>query len=300
MSRLIPRTDFGPREGRHNYESAWHGSYLQAHLLTDLGKKRKNNEDSCILCVPQDKDMAERGFLFAVADGMGGALAGEKASHLALETLVTEYFNAKDGNIPLTLAKALEDANSAIYTMADENPEYTGMGTTVSAVLIIGNWAYMAQVGDSRVYLYRKSYGLKQLTEDHSLVAEQLRAGLITEEEAENHSLKNLITRAVGTDSTVEVDLFAFQIEQGDTLLICSDGLSGMVSDKEITKSFCSESNLRLMTRNLIEKALDGGGIDNATAITVYIKDAPPKTELQVGAQLISLPKKSWFRKIFG
>jgi len=270
-------------------------------VLTDIGKKRKNNEDACILCAPEDKSLAERGNLFVVADGMGGAQAGEKASHLSLETIVQKYFTAEDtASAVMALGRALEIANSTVYEMADEFPEFTGMGTTVSALLMRGNWAYLAQVGDSRIYVYRKGSGLRQLTEDHSLVAEQLRAGLITEAEAENHSLKNLITRAVGTDSSVEVDLFAFECQQGDTFLICSDGLSGMVSDKEIEKSFAAQTNLRLLTRNIVDKALDGGGIDNITAITVHVRDTPPKSEYQEGGVKLSIPKRGFFARLFG
>jgi len=170
------------------------------------------------------------------------------------------------------------------------------MGTTVSTVLIDGGWAYIAQVGDSRVYLLRERSGIHQITEDHSLVAEQVRNGVITEEEAENSSFKNLITRAVGIKAEVEVDLFAVRIFPGDTLLICSDGLCNMVTDPDIATCL-SDGDLKLGTRKVVDMALANGGSDNVTAVTVRVIDSPPRAALQPGAREVTLPSTSLFRR---
>ncbi len=286
MEELIPRTVYGPLDGR-NFEYAWRGGYLEAHMLSDVGLKRKKNEDSCLLCAPDEAHVAEeRGFLFAVADGMGGATAGEYASRMALLVLARTYFEGHGPTIPSNLRSALERANGKVFEEAEVNPVYSGMGTTVSSCVFHGDWAYVAQVGDSRVYLLRESAGIQQITHDHSLVAEQVRNGLITEEEARNHSLRNLITRAIGIKERVKVDSFCFQLKQNDTLLICSDGLSNLVSDDAMAVTL-SEPDLRGGTRRLIEQAIDRGGTDNITALTVRVTAYPPVTEWQAGADKV-------------
>ena len=156
--------------------------------------------------------------------------------------LVDKYFTVPDSTIPERLRTGVEVANQRIYEEAEHHPEYYGMGTTVSAVLVRGDYAYVAQVGDSRVYMSRGNGSIYQLTDDHSLVAEQVRNGYITEEEARNHSLKNLITRAVGTKETINVDLFAVRLRKNDTILICSDGLCGVVNDDDIASALASNS----------------------------------------------------------
>ena len=297
MSDLIPGAVAGPLDGK-NFEATWYGDYLQAHLLTDIGKKRQKNEDSCLMCAPKNPVLAdERGVLFSVADGMGGASAGEFASRMSLRAMHKAYYNNPHAAIPPSLRDALIEANQQVYEEAETNPEYSGMGTTVSAVLIIGGWAYMAQVGDSRVYLLREHSGIHQITEDHSLVAEQVRNGVISEAEAENSSFKNLITRAVGIKSEVEVDLFAVRLEQGDTLLICSDGLSNMVSNADIAECL-SDGDLKAGTRKVVELALENGGSDNITAVTIRVVDAPPRTPIQPGAREIVLPSSSLWQRI--
>lgn len=285
---LVPRTEYGPLDGR-NYEFGWRGTYLQAHMLSDVGKKREKNEDSCLLCIPEPSSLAdERGLLFAVADGMGGASAGEHASRMALHTMSTTYFRGPAQPVPMGIRTAVETANELIFEESENNPEYSGMGTTVSSIVVLGDWAYIAQVGDSRVYLLRERSGIHQLTHDHSLVAEQVRSGLISEEEARNHALKNLITRAVGIKDTVRVDLFAVQLKLEDTLLLCSDGLCNMVSDSEIAAALAL-GDLKYCTRKLVEQALEGGGTDNITAVTLRVTGAPPRREMQQGAEEIEL-----------
>ena len=181
---LIPVTKAGPDE-TGSFEFHWSGEHLDAHMLTDVGSKRTRNEDGCILCAPEDESIAkERGYLFAVADGMGGVSGGEFASRLALQTLIEEYYARPSDSVTTRMRESVEQANRRIQEEAENHPEYYGMGTTISALLVHGDTAYIAQVGDSRVYLLRNGGPLRQLTEDHSLVAEQVRNGYISEEEA--------------------------------------------------------------------------------------------------------------------
>jgi len=299
LSVLVPRTEFGPINGL-NFAFAWRSEAMEAYLLSDVGKKRRNNEDSCIMCAPSDPALfEERGCLFAVADGMGGASAGEYASRLALNILVETYFKSPLKPAPIALKEAVEKANERIFEEADINPLFSGMGTTVSGIVILGGWMYVVQVGDSRVYLWRERAGLHQVTRDHSLVAEQVRSGIISEEEARNHSLKNLITRAVGIKDKVKVDVFAVRIKPEDTLLLCSDGLSGLVSDPFIADMLQLEE-IKSAAHRLIEKALDGGGTDNITAVIVRILEISGKTTLQEGAEEVVIARKGFFRRLFG
>lgn len=275
------------------FHGGWKGDFIDSFMITDVGRKRHNNEDSCIIYAPQDEGLQQsRGFFFGVADGMGGASAGEYASCKALEYACRKYFD-KDLHalVPAALRMAVESANEFIFQESEAKQEYAGMGTTFSGVVILGNWCYVAQVGDSRVYLLRENKGLRQITHDHSLVAEQVRSGLINKEEAHNHSLKNLITRAVGIKDRVDVDLFAVELEVHDTLLICSDGLSNMVPDEALVKHLSGE-NLENAGRLLIQEALDAGGSDNITAITIRTTGKLPASHFQQGAKLVS-PFKS-------
>ncbi len=297
MKELIAGAKFGPLDG-HHFQHHWEGAGLQACLLSDLGKRRKNNEDSCILCVPEDDRIREkRGMVFALADGMGGATAGEYASRMALNVLVHRYYEGEDDSIPRSLKVAIERANLEVFEEAEVNPALSGMGTTVSAMVILGDWAYIAQVGDSRVYLHRPETGLLQVTRDHSLVAEQVRNGLISEEEAESHSLKNLITRAVGIKTNVDVDLFSVQLKKGDTLLLCSDGLSNMVSDAAIEETLAG-SDLKGGTESLIRDALNAGGTDNITVVTVRVTATPASSACQEGAEAVAMPRPGFWKRL--
>ncbi|GMV92812.1 MAG: hypothetical protein AMXMBFR82_25900 [Candidatus Hydrogenedentota bacterium] len=287
---VIAHTHTGPEKGG-NYEYHWSGAYLEAHLISDVGKKRSRNEDSCAMCAPDDpRIVQDRGLLFAVADGMGGVSGGDFASRLALQTLAEEYYARRESNIPIRLNESISQANRRIYQEAENHPEYYGMGTTVSALLIDGDHAYIAQVGDSRVYLLRKGEPIWQITDDHSLVAEQVRNGYISEQEARTHSLKNLITRAVGTKEAVNVDLFAVQLRTGDTLLICSDGLSNVVENDQLATAMAGE-NLQGAGRVLVGRALSAGAPDNVTAVLVRATGALPRTRFHEGAQKVSLTR---------
>ncbi|HDP33748.1 MAG TPA: Stp1/IreP family PP2C-type Ser/Thr phosphatase [Candidatus Hydrogenedentes bacterium] len=288
LKRDNPEARLGPLDG-HNFETAWSGPFLDIQVITDVGKKRQNNEDSCLLFVPESESMRDsRGVLVAVADGMGGASAGEYASRTALQCLVKKFYDKNLHTlVPNALKLSVECANEYVFDEAEANPDYAGMGTTISALTILGNWAYMAQVGDSRIYLKRASQPLKQLTNDHSLVAEQIRSGLINEEDARNHTLKNLITRAVGIKEDINVDLFALQLQVGDVLLLCSDGLSNMVSPEDINL-YLETNDVQQAARDLVQHALAAGGVDNITVIVVRLTAPPPITNYQQGAKTIS------------
>lgn len=288
MKRENPEARLGPPDGL-NFETAWSGSFLDIQVITDVGRKRQNNEDSCLLYVPEDEGLLDsRGVLVAVADGMGGASAGEYASRTTLQCLSKKYFDKNLHTlVPNALKLAVESANEYVFDEAEANPDYAGMGTTLSALAVMGDWGYMAQVGDSRIYLKRQDQQLKQLTNDHSLVAEQIRSGLINAEDAQNHSLKNLITRAVGIKEDINVDLFALQLQMGDTLVICSDGLSNMVSDEDIN-IFLGSDTVAQAARQLVDSALAAGGLDNVTVIVVRLIAPPPVTNYQQGGKIVS------------
>jgi len=294
----IPLTQCGPVDGG-NFEYSWSNEFAEAYLLSDVGKKRKRNEDTCVLCVPEDRELLEkRGLLFAVADGMGGANAGDFASHLALNVILDDYFRGHAPTIPDALQNALEEANRVVFAESEVNPERRGMGTTASLVLVRGDCAYIAQVGDSRVYIGRTDERLFQITADHSLVAEQVRSGYLSAEEARSHSLKNLITRAVGIKATVKTDLFAFRLQQNDTLLICSDGLSNQVKDDEIANLMALD-NLRAAGRSLVERAITEGGPDNITIILLRITQPPPARQFEPGVQEVFIPPSGFLRKVW-
>ena len=242
---------------------------------TDVGKKREKNEDSLLI--------NEKLGLFLVADGMGGHQGGETASRLAVKTVgetirhLTEdpetttaselQFDRSDpGEI---LKYSLRLASQKIFEEANRSPHLRGMGTTAVGLLIRDDKGYIAHVGDSRAYLVREGE-IKQLTTDHSLVAEQLKAGFITEGELKHHKLKNIITRSVGFQSDVDVDLLIRDLEPGDHILLCSDGLTNLVEDEELMK-IVSKNSPKSACQKLIELANKKGGDDNVTVIVTTI-----------------------------
>ncbi|MDP7640059.1 MAG: Stp1/IreP family PP2C-type Ser/Thr phosphatase [Candidatus Hydrogenedentes bacterium] len=288
----------GPEDGG-NFEYQWADGYLASHYISDVGRKREHNEDSVILCSPEDEDLLDaRGCLFAVADGMGGASAGELASQLALESAIESFYTGDTETVPEQLREAIETANATVFRESQQHAGLEGMGTTFSALVIRGDGAYVGQVGDSRVYLSRGHEGFQQITEDHSLVAEQLRSGLISEEEAENHSLKNMITRAVGIKLDVEVDLFSLKIQQGDSFLLCSDGLCNLVDDDDITNALRMD-NIKDAARILVGKALEAGGNDNVSVAVVRVVGEPSDVlPLQKGGREVDVVRPGFFRRL--
>ena len=222
---------------------------------TDPGRVRRRNEDAFVVDPP----------LFAVADGMGGAQAGEVASRLAAAAF-REYREA-DGLAPEERVQAIiKEANRRIYDRARTDSEVSGMGTTVTAALLSDGDVVIGHVGDSRAYRIRDG-SLEQLTDDHSLVADLMRSGRLTPEEAEGHPQRSVITRALGTDPDVDVDTLVIEAAAGDLFLLCSDGLSTMVSEEDVLRTVERASTLDEAARDLVRAANTGGGEDNVTVV---------------------------------
>jgi PPM family protein phosphatase len=234
---------------------------------TDPGKKRRRNEDSYVIDPP----------LFAVADGMGGAQAGEVASQLAAAAL--RDGNGGSGDAQEQVVSLIQEANRRVWQRANEDAAASGMGTTVTAAIVDPDGRVtFGHVGDSRAYVLRGEK-LEQLTEDHSLVAELVRRGELSPEEAESHPQRSVITRALGTDPDVDVDTFSVQATPGDVFLICSDGLSSMIDDETMRRAIAdNRADLDGAARALVNAANRGGGEDNITAILFEVGDGDDAT----------------------
>jgi PPM family protein phosphatase len=225
---------------------------------TNPGRKRRRNEDAYVIQPP----------LFAVADGMGGAQAGEIASRLAADALREE---GGDGDGEERVASLVREANRRVYERSRTDSSASGMGTTVTAALLEGRHVRIGHVGDSRAYLIRDAL-LEQLTEDHSLVAELMRDGKLSQEEAEAHPQRSVITRALGTDPDVDVDTFTIEARPGDVFLLCSDGLTTMVGDEAILRIVEEHrGDLDRAARTLVGAANSAGGEDNITVVLFEI-----------------------------
>lgn len=229
--------------------------------FSDCGSVRPTNEDSC-------KYSAEHG-VYVVCDGMGGAAAGEIASSMAVDT-VLRLLNERNGETPLEEAveEAVRAANEAIHSRAEADFQLNGMGTTLAGLVTEGRRVLVFNVGDSRSYLLRNGK-LKQISQDHSLVEEQVRMGHMTKAEALRSPLRNVITRALGTQPSVEPDLFELEAEAGDIFLLCSDGLTGEVPDAQIELVLSADLPLEQLCANLVEAANHAGGHDNITCLLV-------------------------------
>ncbi|MDO4803466.1 MAG: Stp1/IreP family PP2C-type Ser/Thr phosphatase [Lachnospiraceae bacterium] len=237
---------------------------MKAFALTDVGQKRKINQDSVFA---SDKPVGNLPNLFIVADGMGGHNAGDFASRYAVNT-VRESIATSSGQNPVKLIReAIELANQGILDEAAAHEEMRGMGTTIVVTTIVGNYAYTANVGDSRLYLYDGE--LRQITKDHSLVEEMVRLGEISEDDARNHPDKHIITRALGATRTVESDFFDFKIEPDSKILMCSDGLSNMVDDGQIRRILEKPQDAGQTAAELVNTANLNGGIDNIAVIII-------------------------------
>jgi len=246
---------------------------------TDRGRKRLLNEDS--LCCAKEVG------LFVLSDGMGGHKAGDVASKIAVETVaenfkanelkknrsVLQVYNKEFLKETNKLAGTVGLANSKIYETARKSPEYDGMGATIVSVLLSDGMISMAYVGDSRIYLIR-GVEIRQLSNDHSLVSEQLEKGLITEQEARNSKLRNVITRALGTDKSVEVEMAEEVILDNDYILMCSDGLHDMVKDEEVMHTVLSfPGKPQKACDSLVELANNKGGNDNISVIVLHFSE---------------------------
>lgn len=260
---------------------------LEPVALTDVGRKRSNNQDHLGDLIFRsgrsfgDEKLKERGYLFAVADGMGGYAGGEIASELAINTLFERFYDSPtSGDIATDLTEAIRQANSQVHNEAQANSNRSQMGTTLTLVLVKGNKAIFGNVGDSRTYLVRQGIP-ERVTHDHSLVQEQIDAGLLTPEQAERSGHKNFITRAIGHRDLVEPDLFEREIQPDDILLLCSDGLHGLVKEIEIGTIVATAPSLKEGVHQLVSLANERGGPDNISVLAVRIE--------QVGEPLPSI-----------
>ena len=243
---------------------------------TDVGRVRENNEDAFLVVAPLE--------LYVVSDGMGGEAHGEVASRIAVETIAEHcQSTGADSSAPLfgdsrpelsartnRLASAVYLANQRIYEASERDPNQRGMGATVVAAWLEGPKLSLVHVGDSRVYLLRAG-ALEQLTADHSLVAEQVRRGYITPQQAESSELQNVLTRALGPHDQIQIDAAEHILKPGDTLILCTDGVSRMVSDEEIASTLLTTTGAQAAAERLIDLANENGGVDNSTAIIVSI-----------------------------
>jgi serine/threonine protein phosphatase PrpC len=252
---------------------------LAVAAKTDVGLRRERNQDNTTHYVPADeRELAEKGALFVVCDGMGGHAAGEVAAEMGVETIRREYFAHPPADIISSIADAIKAANEGIYTYARSHPEMSGMGTTCVTLVVQGGRAYVVNIGDSRAYILRNSV-MRQVTQDHSWVAEQVRAGVLTEEQARSHAHRNVITRSLGTQPTVTADLFIETLAEGDRMLLCSDGLHGYVEEAEIERELLRHDEPDEGVNALIAMANDNGGPDNITAVVVHLLELPPVTD---------------------
>lgn len=282
---------------------------IEVFAKTDVGRTREHNED-CFLVADLSSQRASlqpevrrhtvgaKGTLMVVADGMGGAAAGEVASAMATKTiyehLVAQWIHDRESTpqrFAFRLKEAVELANDRIHGYAKEHPNLRGMGTTTTAVGVLDDQLYLSQVGDSRAYLVRGAEGI-QLTKDQSLMQRLVDAGEMTEEEAERSERKNIILQALGPDERVRVDLTTQQLRRGDTLVLCSDGLSGQVSRDEITDIVSRERDLVVTCSDLIDRANERGGPDNITVVVARFSGGglrDPKSDEEIGHQVYPL-----------
>ena len=248
---------------------------------TDIGCLRDHNEDSLVVTPP----------LFAVADGMGGHAAGEVASEIAVRVLSELAPEHPDGE---ALGRAIEEANRAVIQAAREGRGRQGMGTTMTAAMLEGERLVIAQVGDSRAYLLHQGK-LQQLTRDHSLMADMIEAGQLTPEEARTHPQRSVITRALGSDAHLHPDIYEINVETGDRLLICSDGLSGMIFDDQIENTLRRVQDPQRCASQLVNESIAAGGHDNVTVIVADVtgyaevrrKKLARKTKLSIALVLV-------------
>jgi PPM family protein phosphatase len=237
-------------------------------VATHPGRKRRHNEDAYVLEPP----------LFAIADGMGGARAGEVASSLAASAVQS---GEPDGSGKERVVALIQAANRSVYERSSEDAEVAGMGTTMTVALVEDGTVTFGHVGDSRAYVLRDGL-LEQLTDDHSLVAELVRGGKLSAEEAEHHPQRSVITRALGTDPDVDVDTFTVEARDGDVFVLCSDGLTDMLGDEEIGEVLEQRrQNLNDAADELVRRANKAGGQDNITVVAFELSDEPDEETLE-------------------
>lgn len=236
---------------------------MRAYGKSDIGSVRKMNQD---FMFSSEAPVGRLPNLFIVADGMGGHRAGDYASRMSVENFVDYVMQAQSGEPIRIVDDAMHYINEVVIDKASQHPELNGMGTTFVVSFILDQTLYVANVGDSRLYLIDQE--IHQVTEDHSYVGAMVRAGEITRSEARNHPDKNIITRAIGVSKDLRVDFFEADLQPGDKILMCSDGLSNMVEDQELL-ALIKKYDLSQVTDHLIDTAKEHGGLDNITAIVI-------------------------------
>ncbi|MBI4757496.1 MAG: serine/threonine-protein phosphatase [Chloroflexi bacterium] len=243
--------------------------------FTDAGLVREANEDSLIVRQPEDqRQLSVKGSLFAVADGLGGHRAGEMASTLATEMVAREYFADSSPDVAQSISRAIQRANGEIYERSLEAPARSGMASTFTAMVLRGAEYFFASVGDSRGYLLREG-DLRQITQDHSLLGEQVRAGLLAPDGVRDGRGRNLLTRAVGRHPEVQVDVFEVPAQAGDTVLLCTDGLWGLCTDEEMKEAIANQPDPQAAVQSLVSLAKERGAPDNITAMVIHAFDQP-------------------------
>ena len=248
---------------------------------TDVGRVREGNEDSYVAREP----------VFAVADGMGGHIAGDVASQTAVETIERETNNGAALD-PDRLASIVQSANAAVWERAQGDPALRGMGTTCTLAFLADNEIHFAHVGDSRAYLYREGE-LSQVTEDHTLVGRMVREGRLTAEEAERHPQRSIITRALGVDEHVDVDTITLTVKEGDRIMLCSDGLTSMIGADEIREVLATEQDAQAAANKLVDLANSAGGEDNITVVLVDITSGEGARRTDEGRETSPAPPQA-------
>jgi len=244
---------------------------VRAVLRSDVGLVRSENQDFGMYTTAEEEiESHPGGRLLIVADGMGGHRGGATASRLAAETVKAQFLGSETADIPTALRESLTRANARIYSEAQANPELRGMGTTTSVLAVHGDRGWLAHVGDSRIYRVREN-AIEQLTDDHSLVATMVREGLLTPAEAETHPRRNVLQRSMGVAEDVEVDVRGpFELRTGDTFILCSDGLHGLVKEPELKE--IARKPIDQAADEFLRKALERGAPDNVTVIVARVE----------------------------
>src|SRR5450432_3720766 len=247
---------------------------VRAVLRTDVGRVRSENQDFGSITPSAEEGGHSGERLLIVADGMGGHRGGATASRIAGETVKAQYEGSGSEDIAAALRDAMTRANTRIFNEAQTNADLRGMGTTTSALLVRGNQAWFAHVGDSRIYHVRGD-SITQLTDDHSLVAVMVREGLLTSKEAENHPRRNVLQRSIGVSEEVDVDVRGpIEVQELDTFVLCSDGLHGLVKPNELKDIVLKANSIEEAADTMVRLALERGGPDNVTVIVARIERA--------------------------
>ena len=237
---------------------------MKAFAATDVGVERKINQDCVYYSLTEVGPLPN---LFIVADGMGGHKAGDFASRYTVDNFVSKVRESSGKDTVDIIDDAVTWVNTALLEKAGESPDYTGMGTTLVVATVIDNMLKVANVGDSRLYIIGKD--IRQITRDHSLVEEMVSLGEIDRKAARTHKRKNIITRAIGGDAKVEAEMFCVELQPGDKILMCSDGLSNMIEDEDIFKIIKDSPEIEEAAKRLIDTANENGGKDNISVILI-------------------------------